>query len=150
MDATILSTDTEFPSHHALKRFFSECGFRVDVARSRGEWLIKNRTLLPEVLLVDLDASWGGDAAVAAFWSEIGRRADVPAVFILGNAPPDALARRTGFPATSCFQKPVSMERLLDRVGLAIALADLWHRTGQAHPARFPSDRVNDKQRCLV
>ncbi len=57
MDATLLTTDGEFPSHHVLKRFFSRCGFRVEIARGRGEWLSKAHTLEPEVLVIDLDAS---------------------------------------------------------------------------------------------
>ncbi len=150
MDATLLSTDGEYPSHTTLKRFFSQCGFRVEIAHDRLEWLDKARSLMPEVVVIDLDASWGGDAAVAAFWSEVGRGARVPAVFVLGNAPPAALARRTGVPPTACFQKPVSMERLLDGVGLAMAQVDLHRRAEQASSTFRRSGRVLDEERCLV
>lgn len=143
MDATILGTDGEFPSHHALKRFFSQCGFRVEIARDRWQWLTKARRLAPEVVIIDLDASWGGDAAVAAFRSEMGRRAEKPALFIIGNAPPAALARRTGVPPGACFQKPVPLEDLLDHVGLAIAQLDLHRRTGR-------SGRRMAEDRCLL
>ncbi len=150
MDATILSTGGEFPSHRALKRFFSQCGFRVEVAHNRSDWLVKARRLAPEVVVIDLDATWGGDAAVAAFWLEMGRGAETPAVFILGNAPPAALARRTGVAAHACFQKPVPMERLLDGVGLAMAQADLNRRVGRARPARRQPAPATRPQRCLV
>ena len=146
MDATLLTTDSEFPSHHVLKRFFSRCGFRVEMARSRGEWLLKAHALEPEVAVIDLDASWGGDAAVAAWWSELAPDAESPAVFILGNAPPKALARRTGMPSSACFQKPVAMERLLDRVGLAMAQLDLHRRTGPPRTGfRRPTQAVPNR-----
>ncbi len=131
MDATLLTTDGEFPSHHFLKRFFSECGFRVEIARSHGEWLLKARRLDPDIVIIDLDASWGGDAAVAAYWSEVARGASLPGVFIVGNAPAVALARRTGVPSSACFQKPVALECLLEGVGLIMAQLDMQRRTGQ-------------------
>ncbi|GEM_PF-3788287 len=144
MDATLLTTDSEFPSFPLLKRFFSRCGFRVEMARSRGEWLRKAHTLDPEVLIIDLDASWGGDAAVAGWRSEIARGAAGPAVFILGNAPPKALARRTGIPPWACFQKPVAMEALLDAVGLVMAQRDLQRRTVSPQPpSRRPIPRFS-------
>ncbi len=149
MDATLLTTDGEFPSPHVLKRFFSRCGFRVEMAGSRVEWLSKARTLEPEVLVIDLDASWGGDAAVAAWRSELAPNANSPAVFILGNAPPKALARRTGMPPASCFQKPVAMEALLDGVGLAMAQLDLQRRTGPTWPRSRHSTQLSGRERCL-
>ncbi len=132
MDATLLTTDSEFPSDRVLKGFFTWCGFRVEIAHNQVEWLAKTRTLAPEIVFVDLDASWGGDAAVSAFWSEAARGATVPALFVLGNAPPRALSRRTGLPPCVCFQKPAPMERMLDAVGLAMAQFDLHRRTGFA------------------
>lgn len=149
MDATILTTDGEFPSHKTLKRFFSQCGFRVETAHDRLQWLAKARSLAPEVVVIDLDASWGGDAAVAALRSEIARGAKVPAVFIVGNAPVEALARRTGVPSSACFQKPVAMESLLDGVGLAMAQFDMQRRTGQPRP-RYRPIRPIQSERCLV
>ncbi len=150
MDATILTTDGEFPSHKTLECFFSRCGFRVEIACSPDEWLQKARKLAPEVVVIDLDASWGGDAAVAALRSEVARGAEIPAVFILGNAPSEALARRTGVPASACFQKPVSMEALLDGVGLAMAQVDMQRRTGRPRP-RFgrPTQPIR-MEHCLV
>lgn len=150
MDATLLSTDGEYPSHATLKRFFSQCGFRVEIAHDRLEWLAKARSLAPEVVVIDLDASWGGDAAIATFWSEVGRGVGMPAVFVLGNAPSAALACRTGVPPNACFQKPVPLERLLDGVGLAMAQIDLHRRAKQASPTFRRSGRVLEEERCLV
>ncbi len=132
MDATLLTTGSEFPSDRVVKDFFTRCGFRVEIALNQAEWLAKTRKLSPEIVVVDLDASWGGDAAVSAFWSELARGATAPALFVLGNAPPSALSRRTGLPPSVCFQKPAPMERLLDAVGLAMAQFDLHRRTGFA------------------
>ncbi len=150
MDATLLTTDGEFPSHQFVKRFFSECGFRVEIARSHGEWLLKARRLDPDIVIIDLDASWGGDAAVAALWSEVVRGAEIPAVFILGNAPAEALARRTAVPTSACFQKPVSMEALLDGVGLAMAQVDMQRRTGRARLRVGRPAQPNWMEHCLV
>lgn len=149
MDATILSTDSAFPSHKTLKRFFTQCGFHVEIAHDRLQWLAKARSLMPEVVVIDLDASWGGDAAVATFWSQVHRGAGVPAVFVLGNAPSVALARRTGISRSACFQKPVAMERLLDGVGLAMARIDLNRRTGQAKSRHRRPVQPGRMERCL-
>lgn len=50
---------------------------------------------------------------------------EIPAVLIVGSAPPAVLSQWTGVPRSSCFQKPLRMERLLDQVGLTMALIDL-------------------------
>ncbi len=150
MDATLLSTDGEWPSHNILKRFFAQCGFRVEVAHDRLEWLTKARSLAPEVLVIDLDASWGGDAAVRALRTGMRGGFAVPAVFVIGNAPPDALARRTGVPGPFCFQKPVAMDSLLDRIGLTVAMIDLLRKTGQPRPRRRPPNQPTNRELCLV
>jgi hypothetical protein len=50
--------------------------------------------------------------------------AKTPAVLVVGDGPPDSLAARVGVPQSRCYQKPVRIERILDAVCLAIALAE--------------------------
>jgi len=125
MDARLVIADSEPASRGALERFFSGCGFRVETAGDGLECLDKVRSLKPHVLVADLETPWGGAAAVAAFLHESCYEFEIPAILVTGRAPPEVLAQRTGVPESSCFQKPLSMDGLLDRVGLAIALIDL-------------------------
>jgi len=125
MDATLLIADAQPTSREALGRFFTGCGFRMETAGDGLECLNKVKSLKPDVLVADLDAPWGGAAAVVAFLQESCFDCEMPAVLVIGNAAPQVLSERTGVPQSSCFEKPLRMERLLDRVGLAIALIDL-------------------------
>jgi len=125
MDATLLIADAQPASREALERFFTGCGFRVETACDGLECLNKVKSLKPDVLVADLDAPWGGAAGVVAFLCESCFDCEMPAVLVIGNAAPRTLSERTGVPQSSCFEKPLRMERLLDRVGLAIALIDL-------------------------
>ena len=125
MNATLLVCDGESPSRDMLERFFSQCGFRLGTARNGLECLEKIRSLHPDMLVADFETLWGGAAAVMAFLHESCFEFKIPIVLIVGNAPPRILSRRTGVPEASCFQKPLQMERLLDRVGLVFAQVDL-------------------------
>ena len=125
MDATLLIADAQPASREALKRFFSGCGFRIETAGDGLECLNKVKSLKPDVLVADLDTPWGGAAAVVAFLYESCFDCEMPALLVIGNAAPQILSEHTGVPESSCFEKPLRMEKLLDRVGLAIALIDL-------------------------
>jgi hypothetical protein len=46
-------------------------------------------------------------------------------ILIVGHAHPEALSQATRESRSSCFQKPLQMERLLNRVGLAMAQIDM-------------------------
>ncbi len=158
MKATLLRTDGGSPSPDALTRFFSHCGFCVETARSRREWLAKVQSLEPEVALVDLDVPWGCHDAAAALSPAVRRGFALPAVFVVGTAPAETLSRLTGVPLDACFQKPLQTENLLDRVGLAVALIDLLRRQGGlparrppiARPAERPQRRVAHRASRIV
>ena len=144
MDATLLVADGQSPSRGALERFFSACGFRVQTAHDALEWLGMVRSLHPDVVVADVDTPRGGAAAVVAFLRETGSESDVPAVLVVGNAPPEVLSQRTGVPESSCFQEPLRMESLLDRVGLAMALTDLrrnWPPRSNGRRLPQPNER---------
>lgn len=125
MDATLLVADGHAPSRTRLKQFFSRCGFRVATACDGLECLEKVRSLEPDVLVADFEMPWGGAAAVLAFLHESCFEFEIPAVLVVGDAPRRTLSRRTGLPEAACFEKPLPMEKLLDGVGLAVALIDL-------------------------
>jgi len=96
----------------------------VETAASGLECLAKLREVEPDVLIVDLDMPWGGGDGVIALTKERRDLATVPAVLVVGAAPRSVLADRVGVPRSNCYQKPVRLERLLDAVGLVIALAE--------------------------
>ena len=144
MDARLLVADGQSPSRGALERFFSQCGFRVETAHDALECLSMVRSLQPDVLVADLEMPWGGAAAVAAFLREACSESGVPAVLVVGNAPREVLSQRTGVPESSCFQEPLRMESLLDRVGLAMALIDLrrnWPLRSSGRRLPQPNER---------
>ncbi len=149
MDATLLLCDHQSASRDALKRFFSRCGFRVETACDGWECLNIVRSLQPDVLVIDSGAPRGGAAAVLAFLHESCFEFEMPFVLVVGNAPPATLSQRTGVPESSCFQKPLPSERLLDRVGLAIALIDLRDSRQRRFPAA-PLGRPRQAEPCLV
>lgn len=125
MNVTMLVVDGDPQSRGAMARFFLQCGFRVDTAANEPECLAKIRVLHPDVLIVDQELPWGGMATLKQLFGRCHLHFELPDVFVIGHAPPSLLSERTGVPYSSCFQKPVRLERLLDRVGLAIALQDL-------------------------
>lgn len=149
MDATLLVADGESPSRDALERFFLGCGFRVETAGDGLECLNKLRSLQPDVLVADLDTPWGGAAAIMGFLHESCYEFKIPAILIVGHAPPEILSQRVGVPESSCFQKPLRMESLLDRVGLAVALLDL-RRNGRRRFNGRPLGRPDEAEPCLV
>lgn len=149
MDATLLLCDHQSPSRDALERFFFWCGFRVKIAHDGLECLNKVRSLQPDVLVTDFETPWGGAAAVVAFLRESSFEFEIPVVVIVGNAPPPILSQGTGVPASFCFQKPLRMESLLDRVGLAIALVDL-RRNGQRWFHDHRPGRLDKTKTCLA
>jgi two-component system nitrogen regulation response regulator NtrX len=124
MDATLLIADADAQRRDAFRRFFSQCGFRVATAADGLDCLAKLRAIEPDVLIAEADMPWGGAAGVVAMLQEDHDWSNVPAVMIVGSAPPEVLGERTGVPARSCFQQPVAIKRLLDRVCLAIAFGD--------------------------
>jgi CheY-like chemotaxis protein len=125
MDATLLIAGDPSASRETMERFFADCGFRVEVAGDGLECLDKVRSSKPDVLVVDLETPWGGAGGVVAFLHESCCEFDVPAILIVGREPSRVIAERTGVPESACFQEPLRMETLLDRVGLAVALIDL-------------------------
>jgi two-component system response regulator AtoC len=149
MDATLLLCDYQSPSRDAVERFFSQCGFRVETAHDGLECLNKVRSLEPDVLVADLETPWGGAAAVVAFLHESCFEFEIPVVLIVGNSPPQILSQRTNVPESLCFQKPLRMENLLDRVGLAIAVIDLRRNGHPRLDGRWPG-RPDRAETCLT
>jgi DNA-binding NtrC family response regulator len=149
MDATLLIAETQSPSRDAVQGFLSRCGFQVEIAHDGLDCLAKFRALEPDVLVVDWELPWGGAAAVVAFLNEIRFEFDMPFVLIVGDAPPEILSEATGIPHSSCFQKPLRMESLLDEVGTAMARIDL-RRNGRASPSRHIIGRRREKQTCFT
>lgn len=125
MHATILIADGWRPSRNLLASCFCQSGFHVELASDGLECLISLREQCPELVLVDLDSTWGGAPAVAAFLRRATRRLRMPITIVVANEDPEVAAKRTGLPQSCCFRKPVSVEGLLDQVGLVMALIDL-------------------------
>jgi DNA-binding NtrC family response regulator len=149
MDATLLIADIQSPSRDALEDHLTRCGFRLEGAGDGLDCLAKVRALEPEVLVIDWELPWGGAAAVVAFLNEIHFEFEMPTVLVIGNAPPEVLSERTGVPHSSCFPKPVQMDRLLDEVGLAMAQIDL-RTNGEASPSRLRLSHPCEKETCLI
>jgi hypothetical protein len=107
------------------------------------------KKLQPDVLVAGFETVERDASAVTWLLHEIGCESEMPAVLIVGNAPPRVLSRHTGVPKSFCLQKPLRMEGLLDRVGLAFAQIDL--RRNQQRP--FHDRRVahsEDAETCLA
>lgn len=112
-------------SRDAMDDFFSQHGFQVETACDGLECLGKVRSLKPYALVVDWDLPWGGAAAVLAFLKETHCQLEMPAILVVGDAPPTVRSQRSAVPRSSCFRTPVPMDSLLDRVELAAARIDL-------------------------
>jgi CheY-like chemotaxis protein len=149
MAATLLVCGSESPSRDKLERFFSQCGFRVRTAHDGLDCLEKVRLLQPEVLVADVDTPWDVADEVMTFLHQDGFGSETPFVFVVGDATPRILARLTGVPEASCFQKPLQMERLLDRVGLAFAQVDLRRKEDGPAPGQNVA-HFEDVESCLV
>lgn len=136
MDATLLLCDDESLSRDMLERFFSQCGFHVETARNEWECIEKVKTLHPDVLVAGFETLDCDASAVTWLLHESYLGSEMPAVLIVGNLGPRVLSRRTGVPESFCLQRPLWMEGLLDRVGLAFAQIDL--RRNQQRPFHDP------------
>jgi DNA-binding NtrC family response regulator len=124
LDASLLIADSDAQSCGRLRDFFSRFGFAVETASSGLECWSKLRVLEPDVLILDLDMPWGGGDGVVARLQEDLRLDEPPAVLVTGDGSPETLAARAGLPRTDCYAKPVRMERMIDSVCLALALAE--------------------------
>jgi DNA-binding NtrC family response regulator len=149
MGATLLIADGESPSRDALAGFFAQCGFQVEIACDGLECLFGVRALEPDVLVVDCELPWGGAAAIVAFLNETHFEFEMPAVLVVGHASPAVLSGKTGVPESACFQKPVATERLLDWVGLAVALVYL-RGNGEPPPDRRRLGHPHAEKTCLA
>ena len=132
MNTTLLVAEEPSPSRDALRQFLSGCGFDVVTADDGLDCLARLRELEPELLVADWELPWGGAAAVVAYLNQSHFEFVMPVVLVIGDAPASLLSQRTGVPRSSCFPKPVPKERLLDQVGLAVALIDLRNNTESA------------------
>ncbi|MBN2296020.1 MAG: hypothetical protein JXM70_26545 [Pirellulales bacterium] len=148
MDATLLIYDVKSLSRDALESLFLGCGFRVETAGDGLECMDKLRSLHPDLLMADMEAPWGGAAAVVAFLHESCFEFDMPDILVLGNVSPKILSQRTGVPEPSCFQRPLHMEKMLDRVGLTVALLGL-NRFGQVYNNDRLADRSEKTEVCF-
>jgi hypothetical protein len=83
---------------------------------------------------------------VLAFLHETYFEFDLPVVLIVGHASPEVLSQATHVSPSSCFQRPLQMESLLDRVGLAMAQIDIRNNgqpgTGCGRPGRFDEAEI--------
>ncbi len=132
LDASLLIADADAQSCGRLRDFFSRFGFAVETASNGLECLGKLRTLEPDVLILELNMPWGGGDGVVARLHEDLCLDEPPAVLVIGNGSPETLAARAGLPRADCYPKPVRMERMIDSVCLAIALAE--ERRSRARP----------------
>ena len=144
MDARVVIADAPSPSRHRMAHLLHQSGFHVETASDALECLGKLRWLEPEILVVGLELSWGGAAAVVAFLNESHFELRIPTIIVVGDAPPAVLARRTGVPLSACFQKPLRLELLLDRVGLAMARIDLRKQERLHSPAPVSGQRKDE------
>jgi len=149
MKATLVIAEEPSPSRDTLERFFTRCGFRVITAADGLDCLARLRDCEPEVLVADSELPWGGAAAVVAYLNESHYEFVLPAIFVIGDAPAEILAERTGMPDSCCFEKPVQTERLLDQVGLVAALLDL-RGEGEIRREEAVVGVRSDAAACLV
>jgi len=92
---------------------------RLRESRQRNIWLILLDQLKSVVILIMVIA------AVLAYLHATFFEFRLPAVLIIGHAPPDAMSRATHTYRSCCFQKPLHLKAVLDRVGLAMAQIDM-------------------------
>jgi FixJ family two-component response regulator len=122
MDAILLIADNDVRRRGELRRFFSNSGFLVAAASNGLECVAELVAMEPDSLVIELDIPWGGGDGVIARLNDGLRVGRKPIVLVMGDAPAEVLAARTGVALCNCFSKPFRKEHLLDRIGMEVAL----------------------------
>ena len=151
MDVTLLLADAKSPERDNLAQFLCESGFRVDTASTARECLAKLRLSEPDMLVLDLDLPPGETSETVGLIHSRLFDPHAPVVLITGKVSSELLSLRSGMPKAFCFQKPIPRERLLDQLGLMVALIDL-DRCREDRPRPYCPVVVPDKplEVCLV
>ena len=86
---------------------------------------------------------------MVGFLNETYLEFELTAILVVGDAPPLVLSDQTGVADSSCLQKPISIERRLDRVGLTTSQLDL-RRIGGSPSDRCRPGRPDEEAARLV
>lgn len=130
-ETVLLLADSDVRCRVKLRRFFSKRGFLVLATGDGLRCLDELVAMEPDVLVIALDLPWGGGDGVIARLHDGLPTGKTPIIFVIGEALPKTLSARTGVAQCNCFSKPVSKERLLDRIGTELAV----RRRGAGHGA---------------
>jgi CheY-like chemotaxis protein len=122
MDAILLIADNDARCRGELRRFFSNSGFLVAAVANGLECLAELVALEPDVLVIAMEIPWGGGDGVMARLNDGLPIRSRPLILVIGNAPAETLAARSGVAQCNCFPKPLRIEDLLDRADMDLAI----------------------------
>lgn len=74
-------------------------------------------------MVVGVDAS-GEEERIAAAVASDGQLSVSPAVFVVSDESPERAASRNGLPCAYCFQRPVRLDDLMNRICMVAVLAE--------------------------
>lgn len=105
--------------------------YDVDAHTADGgvECLTLLRDLEPSLLVLDVDALWGGVDGVLDCMDYDSSRPVLPLVVVTGNEPPEVLSERTGVPRDQCLQKPLRYLALAEGILSAAEAPERSSRT---------------------
>jgi DNA-binding response OmpR family regulator len=138
MQRTIFFGNADAQWRNVCERLFSASGFHVASGQDGLTCVAKLRTLMPDVIVVELEMPWGGGDGVVAWLREQSAPWTMPLVFVSGRASPETLSRRTGVPSTYCLQEPLAPTALLEAVCCALSPV-CWQIQEDVDPRRLQS-----------
>jgi DNA-binding response OmpR family regulator len=102
-------------------RFAAECGYEVETASDGLSCVEKLRQFKPEVLVLDLELTWGGGDGVLAWLRERKGSLDVRVVLTAVPEGSEAIPGDLEPPIVGFLPKPFLLVQLLDQVRSALA-----------------------------
>jgi DNA-binding NtrC family response regulator len=121
--------DRDAKTHEACGRLFADYDFDAHTADGGVECVTLVRDIEPSLLVLDVDALWGGVDGVLDCLDYDSSKPVLPLVVVTGREPPDALSDRTGVPRAQCLQKPLRYLALAEGI---LAAAEAPQNDGRA------------------
>lgn len=110
-------------------RLLRDMGFDVRIVENALDCDWAARTQNPAMIVISVDALWGGVDGIRDCLHERCGDEPVPLLLVMGPAPIEVLSRTSLIPATQCLQKPLSS------VSVAQAIGTSWLSEVDTEPA---------------
>jgi len=145
MAPIVLIADDQEHRGAVLGQLFAERGFWVLRAATGIECIEVLQAIQTHVLLVSLEIRWGGGEGVLACLHDGLRLPRKPRILLMGDAPAETLAARTGVARGDCFPLPLQPEALIERVAREFAM--LLRYCAKNRPGTPPDGATNGTSR---